>query len=155
MGTSTPDHLVDGETPSVNRFDDLYSQYSSLLLESNKLSERIAGFRALLDEERKRLVIPCKCGADNIVGNIELIEESFGGWFSHSDDEYKYNKKVCFVCCGCAEVLQPPPEDIVHFPNGFRWYVKVVHEWNSDRQRPSPRVHELLAPSFEREKKRH
>lgn len=155
MGTSTPDHLVDDETPiAVNKFDELHEQYRKLLEQVTTLSTQVVSVKRLLDEERRKLIIPCKCGAENVVGQIELIDETYGGWFSSSDDEYVYNHKKYFVCNGCMETLQQPEPDDVHFPNGFHAYVKVIHTWNSDRERPGGRIGQLLAHSIEREKHR-
>lgn len=134
----------------TDKFNQLQAQWKEAQEQAVKANQKVAEIRREMDEERPNLLIQCKaCRQDIRVGDIELIEESYGGSFDYDRDDWVYSLKKYFACPHCTEVLKVPAVSDT-FPNGIDRYVKIVLKWSSDSQRCSGRILELLTPSRQR-----
>lgn len=136
------------------KFERLYEEYLKAKEESTAARAKLVSTEIALHEERKKLVLTCRCGHEQIVGQIELIVESYGGRFNYDSENYDYYSRSYYVCPHCQNVFHPPESDPKLLPGSFAAYVKQVHCWNSDNERLSGRAAELLKVHNEREKAR-
>lgn len=138
------------------KYDAVSKQLKAAETRRKKAGERVNDLTKQLDEERKKTVLICECGAELPISNLELIINYTDCHTSYCDDyngNTTYRSEEWIVCPKCTEVFKAPTD--YPFEEYYRCekYVKKVHKWHSYMNRCHGRVLELLTPHFERQDK--
>jgi hypothetical protein len=132
-------------------------QYEAAVAKLTRLDRRLERLRAdrlklsgELDGLRRDHRVACPCGAQNRVGDIELIREEYNGRIDYNDN-WVCQTREYFACPSCGDAFNAPKGE--PYLDGFGKYVRAVHVWDSDRERAHGRVLELMSPWWDKQKK--
>lgn len=79
--------------------------------------------RAVVEEERGKLSLECRCGVATPVSEVPAIEECR----SHSWEDYDYTLHVSWVCPACGEEWKDFNAE--PFPEGIKKYCKQLYKY--------------------------
>lgn len=133
----------------MSDFDTTYREYLAAKKRAATAAGKVTELSSRLEILRRNLMLSCVCGMATRIGDIELIREEFNGRTDYNDD-WNCDVRQFWVCSNCTETNVAPIPDQVHFHDPVGRYFKIVHTWDSDRERCHGRVLELLGPSLKR-----